>query len=61
MRKNIILKFQLKVEHDDQCNVIDSLFINIENPILKDIDGNNFEEDINIRNGEVLIDYGECI
>ena len=53
-----ILKFQLQVTHDNSCN---SLFINIENPILKDIDGNNFEEDINIRNGEVIIDYGECI
>ena len=36
-------------------NIADCPFIKLP----KDIDGNNFEN-INIRNGEVRIDYGEC-
>jgi len=33
----------------------DSLSITLQNPVFKDIDGNNFVQDIGIRNGKVII------
>ena len=34
----------------------DSLSITLQNPVFKDIDGNDFVQDITIRNGKVIIE-----